>query len=224
MITQTLAPIDATNSAGRCWNDVVKRAFDIAGATFGLIVLSPILAGIALAIKITDPGPIFYRGIRTGRYGKPFRIYKFRSMVVNAEQCGGTTTGQSDSRITRVGSFLRKYKFDELPQLINVLVGDMSFVGPRPEVAEYTNQYNQEEQRILSVRPGITDYSSIEFHDLQQVVGHEAPDETYRNRVLPRKMELRLRYAREQSFLGDMKILLLTFWVLFARSIKKVNE
>ena len=133
---------------------------DILGSLVGLALLSPVLMGLALAVKLGDFGPVFYRGVRTGRFGKRFRIFKFRTMVVDAEHRGGTTTGRNDSRITPLGRFLRRHKLDELPQLINVLLGDMSFVGPRPEVAEYTEQYSDEERAILSVRPGITDLSS----------------------------------------------------------------
>ena len=181
-------------------------------AIAGLAVLWPLLLLVAAAVKATSAGPVFYRGVRTGRRGEPFRIFKFRTMVLRAEQLGGTTTGANDPRVTPLGAILRKYKLDELPQLFNVLKGDMSFVGPRPEVAEYTGQYTADQRRILSVRPGITDLSSLEFRDLQEVVGAHDPDETYRRKVLPRKIDLRLRYVDEQSFLTDSRILLRTVW------------
>jgi lipopolysaccharide/colanic/teichoic acid biosynthesis glycosyltransferase len=202
-----------------CWAAIAKRTTDIAGAAIGLAVFSPLLAGIALAVRLGSPGPIFYRGTRSGRYGKPFRILKFRSMVVNAEQIGSPTTGKNDPRITGVGHVLRRYKLDELPQLINVLVGDMSFVGPRPEVVEYTNRYTAEECAIFSVRPGITDLACLEFHDLQEVVGSTDPEQVYRTDVLPCKTALRLKYVRDQSLLGDLRILMRTVWLVLTKSL-----
>lgn len=197
---------------------VVKRIVDVAVALTGLLLLAPVYLLIAAAVKLSSPGPVFYRGIRTGCHGRPFRIYKFRSMIVDGELRGGTTTGQNDPRVTRVGAFLRNYKFDELPQLLNVLIGDMSLVGPRPEVPEYTDLYSPDERRILSVRPGITDLASLEFHDLQSAVGGKDPDQIYRERVLPRKNKLRLRYVDTQSLIGDLRILLRTIAQLTARS------
>lgn len=197
-----------------------KRAFDVAFSVLGLLALCPLLLLIAAVVKLGTPGPVFYRGARTGRFGKPFRIFKFRTMVVDAEQVGGTTTGKDDPRITRVGRLLRKYKLDELPQLLNVLCGDMSFVGPRPEVAEYTDAYSQEERAILDVRPGITDLSSLRFADLQEFVGGDDPDGAFRERVLPEKIALRLKYVRERSFLLDASILLRTFWVVLSKPFR----
>ena len=216
-MTTTVHPRDISAPQSSLSGRVAKRVFDIFFAILGIIFLSPVLLAIAIAVKITSPGSVFYRGTRTGRYGKPFRIYKFRSMIVDAETAGGTTTGQNDPRITSIGGILRKYKFDEFPQLFNVLFGDMSFVGPRPEVAEYTDNYTEEEQAILSVRPGVTDYSSLEFHDLQAVVGGEDPDENYRRNVLPEKLRLRMKYVREQSFWGDMRILGRTVLLLLSK-------
>lgn len=190
--------------------EIVKRLFDVVLASIGLLLLSPLLVCIASVIRLTSKGPVFYRGVRTGRYGKPFRVFKFRSMVVDAEQLGGTTTGKDDPRVTKIGCLLRKYKLDELPQLLNVLMGDMSFVGPRPEVQEYTDAFSEEEQRILSVRPGITDFASMEFSDLQEAVGTEDPDLVFREKILPRKNELRLEYVDSQSFFGDLLILMKT--------------
>ena len=183
----------------------------------------PLLFLVAVAVKLSSPGPVFYRGLRTGRHGVPFRLFKFRTMVVDAESKGGTTTGKNDPRVTRWGSFLRKYKLDELPQLFNVLRGDMSLVGPRPEVAEYTDRFSEEERQILSVRPGITDYSSLEFSDLQAVVGDKDVDETFRKLVLPRKNALRLKYVREASFWVDLRILAATFWLLFSKPLRAVS-
>jgi lipopolysaccharide/colanic/teichoic acid biosynthesis glycosyltransferase len=200
---------------------MVKRGLDVCLALLGLAVLWPVLLACAIAVKRDSVGPIFYRGSRTGLHGKPFRIWKFRSMVIDAEDRGGTTTGGDDPRITRVGRVLRKYKLDELPQLWNVLRGDMSFVGPRPEVAEYTDLYTLDERRILDVRPGITDLSSIEFSDLQAHVGIEDPDETYRRVVLPRKNRLRLQYVDQQSLSLDLEILVRTVALVASRPLRK---
>lgn len=203
---------------------MIKRIFDIAFALAGIIALFPLMCAIAFAIKLTSRGPIFYRGVRTGMYGKPFRIYKFRSMVANAEAVGGTTTGASDSRITHVGHILRRYKLDELPQLFNVLTGTMSLVGPRPEVPEYTERYTDEEQAILSVRPGITDLASLRFNDLQSFVGAIDPDQAYQTYVLPEKNRLRLEYVRRKSFWLDLQILARTIYLvagkLFSVSVR----
>jgi lipopolysaccharide/colanic/teichoic acid biosynthesis glycosyltransferase len=139
----------------------MKRLFDIIFSLFGLIVLFPLLFALAILIKREDGAPVFYRGVRVGQYGKPFRIFKFRTMVVNAENIGGPSTADDDPRITGIGKFIRKYKLDELPQLINVLKGEMSVVGPRPEVPFYVNMFTEEEKAILSVRPGITDWASL---------------------------------------------------------------
>ena len=183
-----------------------KRLFDIASSTIGLIVLSPALALIAISIGISSPGPIFYRGVRTGRYGKPFRILKFRTMVVDAEKLGGPSTGKDDPRVTRIGRFLRRHKLDELPNLVCVLRGQMSIVGPRPEVPEYTRLYEGEEELILSIRPGITDLSSLRFIDLAEQIGSDNIDRNFESRVLPVKNQLRVKYVREWSFGSDMKI------------------
>ncbi len=203
------------------WKNCFKRIFDVILSLFGLVIISPILITVALIIKITSPGPVFYRGVRTGLHYKSFRIFKFRSMVVNAEQVGGTTTKDKDPRITWIGAIIRKYKIDELPQLLNVLKGDMSFVGPRPEVAEYTDIYTEEEKAILSVRPGITDFSSIKFVDLQAHVGSGDADKVFRNEILPEKNRLRLKYVHECSFLVDIKILLWTTLLILAKPFKR---
>lgn len=199
---------------------MAKRLLDVFLAIAGLAVLWPVLLACAIAVKLGSPGPVFYRGVRTGLHGRPFRIWKFRSMVVDAESRGGTTTGSGDARVTAVGQLLRHSKLDELPQLFNVLVGDMSFVGPRPEVAEYTSQYTPEERRILDVRPGITDLASIEFNDLQAYVGTEDPDGMYRRQVLPRKNQLRLRYVNEQSLALDAAILFRTVSLVLCRPLR----
>ena len=175
-----------------------------------LIVLSPVLVFLALIIKCESRGPIFYRGIRSGLNGTPFRILKFRTMVPDAEKIGGPSTGLNDPRLTRTGAFLRKYKLDELPQFINVLSGTMSIVGPRPQVEQYTKLYNDEEKVILSVKPGITDYASLHFINLDQLLGDHNVDDRYRQEIEPVKNRLRIKYATEQSFLVDCKIILHT--------------
>ena len=187
-----------------------KRIFDILVSLFGIVCLAPLLLLIALAVKLDSKGSVLYQGVRTGLRGKPFHIFKFRTMVEGAEKLGGGTTALEDSRITTLGVLLRKYKLDELPQLFNVLLGQMSIVGPRPELPLYTEQYDQEEQLILSVRPGITDPSSLEFIALDEIVGRENADRVFETEVLPKKNRLRLQYVRDQSFVGDLKLIFLT--------------
>ena len=201
-----------------------KRLIDILLAVIGLVFIWPILFVCAVAVKLSSPGPVLYLGKRTGRYGVPFKIFKFRSMREDAERTGGTTTGKNDTRITSAGKFLRKYKLDELPQLFNVLRGEMSFVGPRPEVAEYTEMYSVEEQEILSVRPGITDLSSLTFSDLQSHVGSENPDEAFRRYLLPQKNRLRLKYAREHTISMDFIILMKTVLLVVGKPLKSLTQ
>jgi lipopolysaccharide/colanic/teichoic acid biosynthesis glycosyltransferase len=189
--------------------EIAKRTFDITAALGGIILVSPLMFFIALLIKCTSPGPIFYRGVRTGRFGISFHIIKFRSMIVNADQGSGTTS-RNDPRVTSFGNVLRRYKLDELPQLFNVLVGNMSFVGPRPELFQYTCQYKGEEKLILAVRPGITDYSSIQFSDLNEMINDEDPDTSFETKVLPEKNRLRLQYAKECNFWLDIRLILQT--------------
>jgi lipopolysaccharide/colanic/teichoic acid biosynthesis glycosyltransferase len=193
--------------------DAFKRLFDLSLTLVGLVLLAPVLAAIAVAIKLDSRGPIFYLGERVGLHGKKFRIYKFRTMCANAESLG-TTTADKDPRITRVGRFLRKYKLDELPQLVNVLKGEMSLVGPRPEVEEHTREYNEEEKLILTLLPGITDYSSLRFVNLGKVLGSEDAHQVFLTRYRAEKNQLRLKYVRNRSFRQDMRILLLTLLTL----------
>lgn len=190
---------------------MMKRSFDVLFGLAGLIVLSPLMAVIASLIKMDSEGPVFYRGVRTGLHGKPFRIFKFRTMVAHAERLGGPSTALNDPRITKVGRFLRKYKLDELPQLINILINDMSFVGPRPQVEKYTRLYDEQENIILNVKPGLTDYASIYYIHLDVLLGDENVDEKYIREIEPHKNRLRIQYVKEQSFLRDMKILAMTF-------------
>jgi lipopolysaccharide/colanic/teichoic acid biosynthesis glycosyltransferase len=193
-----------------------KRAFDVLASMAALIFLSPLLLVLAVGVKLSSPGPVFFRGIRTGLHGKPFRILKFRTMVVDAALIGGPSTGRDDPRVTRFGAFLRRFKLDELPNLACVLTGRMSIVGPRPEVPQYTSLYEGEEKLILSVRPGITDYSSIRFIDLASHIGSEDVDAVFESRVLPVKNRLRVQYVKEWSFWTDMKIIGSTLLKLLA--------
>ncbi|MGA3208998.1 MAG: sugar transferase [Syntrophales bacterium] len=203
----------------------MKRLFDIVCSSIGLLLMSPILFAVALMIKKEDRGPVLYRGVRLGRKGKPFKIFKFRTMVVNAERIGGYSTADDDPRITRVGKFLRKYKLDELPQLINVLKGEMSLVGPRPEVKYYTDQLTEEERAILSVRPGITDWASIWNADEGELLaGAEDPDKAYEELIRPTKLQLQLKYVREQSFWIDLKIVFLTILAIVRPGSKAVTD
>jgi len=190
---------------------MVKRLFDVSAVAIGIVLLSPLLFWLAWRIKSEDGGPVFYRGERVGLHGKPFRIFKFRTMVVDAEKIGGSSTSDDDSRITKVGRFLRKYKLDELPQLINVLFGEMSLVGPRPEVKKFTDMYTDDEKVILSVRPGITDWASLWNPDEGALLkGSVDPDKDYMENIRPEKIRLQLKYVRERSFWTDLKIIFLT--------------
>ena len=188
-----------------------KRLFDIVVSAVGLALLSPVLLLIAWRIKSKDGGPVYYRGERVGLHGKIFHIFKFRTMVVDAEKMGALSTSDDDQRITRIGKILRKYKLDELPQLINVLIGDMSLVGPRPEVKKFTDLYTEEETVILNVRPGITDWASIWNPDEGALLaGSTDPDRDYVEKIRPEKIRLQLKYVREQSLLTDIRIIFLT--------------
>jgi len=197
---------------------MIKRLFDFLCSLFGLVILSPVLLVCGVIIMVTSSGPVFYRGERVGLHGKIFRTFKFRSMVVNAELKGGSSTHESDSRITEIGAFLRKFKFDELPQLFNVLFGDMSFVGPRPEVKKFVDMYTPEEKIILTVRPGITDWSSIKFHNEGEIItasGIADADEAYAKLIRPEKLRLQMKYVRERTLLIDIKIIIDTILTLF---------
>jgi lipopolysaccharide/colanic/teichoic acid biosynthesis glycosyltransferase len=190
---------------------MLKGSFDLAVSLMGIIAISPLLILISLWIKLDSPGPVFYRGVRVGLHGRPFRIYKFRSMVINADRIGGPSTAGDDPRITRAGKLIRKYKLDELPQLINVLKGEMSLVGPRPEVQVYVDMYTEEEKAILGIRPGITDWASLWNPDEGAVLaGSHDPEKTYMEVIRPGKIRLQLLYARKQSFWVDIKILMAT--------------
>lgn len=186
----------------------MKRAIDLLVSSVGLIVLSPVLAALALWIKLDSAGPVFHRGLRVGRDETSFRMIKFRSMVHDAHLIGGTSTPEDDPRITRAGKFLRKYKLDELPQLLNVFRGEMSLVGPRPQVPWAVDLYTPEEKTILRVKPGITDYASLRFRDEGEILrGSTDPDKDYMEKIHPEKMRLSLEYARTHSTWLDCKIM-----------------
>ena len=196
---------------------MIKRIFDTFFSFFGLILTSPLFAIIAILIKLDSKGPVFYRGVRIGQFGKQFKIFKFRTMVEKAEELGGPSTAADDPRLTKFGRFLRKYKFDELPQLINVLKGEMSLVGPRPEVKMYVDTMTKEEKDIiLSVRPGITDLASLwDFHEGEVLKGSPDPEKTYMEKIRPKKIQLQLEYIKNRSFLLDLKIIFKTISKLF---------
>ena len=191
-------------------NSVSKRALDLTMAAIGLLLFAPLLIVVAILIKSDSTGPIFYRGIRMGQHGRRFRVWKFRSMFVDSAALA-SSTAKNDPRITKVGRWIRRYKIDELPELINVLKGEMSLVGPRPEVPKYTDQYKGEEGIILSVLPGITDYSSIRFIQLGDELGEGDPDEAFERLVLPTKNELRIQYVKDRGLWLDLKLIVLTF-------------
>ena len=196
-----------------------KRLFDIVFALLGLALTLPLFAVIAFLIKRDSEGPVFYRAPRVGKDGKPFKMLKFRTMVANADKIGGPSTANDDPRITRVGRFLRRYKLDELPQLINVLKGEMSFVGPRPEVQQYVDMYTEEEKAILTVKPGITDWASLWNSDEGAVLaGSPDPEKAYLELIRPTKVKLQLEYVRKRSFLTDLGILLRTVMAVVCRS------
>ena len=202
------------------YNRIFKRCLDFIIALIAIVVLSPLIFLFSLAVLVDSGLPIFYTPLRCGYKGKPFKIIKYRTMVKNADKIGGGTTALNDPRITRVGSVLRKVKADEIVQIFNVLTGTMSFVGPRPELLQYTEQYTEEENVILEVRPGITDYSSLEFINLDEIVGGENADEMYEKFVLKRKNQLRIKYAEEVSLKTDFIILFKTVWCVLEKFIK----
>jgi len=194
------------------YNNSVKRIVDFFLSTVILLAISPIIFFVAVSIFLEDGFPIFYSAERGGLKGTIFKIYKFRSMVKNADAIGGGTTALNDARITKVGEIIRKLKIDEFPNLINVVKGEMSFIGPRPELLRYTEQYIGTEKTIFEVRPGMTDYSSIEFINLDEIVGNVNQDAAYEKLVLPTKNKLRVKYAATVSFTNDVKLFVLTIY------------
>jgi len=193
-----------------------KRGLDIVGSVFGLVLLSPLLVAIAVAIKIDSPGPIFFRQSRVGKNNRLFSIFKFRSMTVDAPRRGSALTIQADKRITRAGRFLRRSKLDELPQFLNVLAGDMALVGPRPEVPQFMDFYTPEQRStIVSVRPGMTDYAAILFRDENSLLDQGGdPIEIYRRQIMPIKFAYYERYTREIGIVTDLRLILATTLLL----------
>jgi len=190
---------------------MIKRIFDISVSLIALILFLPFFVILAILITIDSKGGIFYKQQRIGRNEQPFLMYKFRTMFTDADKKGLLTVGNHDNRITRMGYFLRKYKLDELPQLWNVLLGDMSLVGPRPEVKRYVDLYNTQQRQVFNIRPGLTDYASFDFINENELLAKSKnPEETYIQEILPKKLELSLQYIREMSFFTDIKIILKT--------------
>jgi len=204
----------------------MKRLLDIVLASLALVALSPLFFIVALLIKLDSPGPVFFRGVRVGRFGKPFRIYKFRTMIANAEKMGGPSTAADDQRITRVGKWIRRFNLDELPQFINVLKGEMSIVGPRPEVPQYVELFSEEEKAILSVKPGITDWATLWVRDEGKILeGSPDPEKAYMEKIWPEKHRLALEYVDRQSLWIDLQIMFLTLKVhLFDRFKAKARR
>lgn len=193
----------------------MKRLFDVIASGCGLLVLSPILIIVAIWIKLDSEGPVFYRQVRVGRYNKDFRIFKFRSMRIGSDKGSLVTIGGRDPRITRSGYFIRKFKIDELPQLFNVFIGDMSLVGPRPEVRHYVDYWTSEQMRVLDVRPGITDPASIRFRNENELLAKsEDPEKYYIDVIMQEKIKLYLEYVDNVSFWYDIRLIFRTFWVI----------
>ncbi len=193
---------------------MAKRVADVLFSSVGLIVLSPIFLVIALLIKLDSPGRVFFRGVRAGRYGRPFKIFKFRTMVDRARQLGSAITTGDDARITRVGRVLRRYKLDELPQLINVFTGEMSLVGPRPEDPYYVALYTPEQRRVLSVRPGITSPASLHYRDEASLLHGEGWEQVYIGQIMPHKLQIELDYIATSNLLTDFQLIFQTFRAL----------
>ena len=193
------------------------RFFDILLSSIGLIVLFPIFLILSIWIKLDSKGPVFYNQNRVGKNNYDFMLYKFRSMITDADKKGLLiTVGGKDPRVTKSGYFIRKYKLDELPQLINVFKGNMSLVGPRPEVRKYVDMYNDEQRKVLSIRPGITDYASIEYMDENRILGEsQDPEKSYVEFIMPEKIEFNMRYIENQSVGEYLKIIFMTIWKIF---------
>ena len=193
----------------------MKRPFDIIVSIFALLILSPLLLLTSILIKLTSPGPVFYRAKRVGKDGVPFKLYKFRSMTVAADEVGPKITAQGDIRVTPVGRWLRRLKIDELPQFINVLKGEMSVVGPRPEDPDYVNAYTPEQRRVLQVRPGVTSPASVCYRHEEQLLSGDDWEEKYIDEILPKKLQIELDYLRKRTLFTDLKIIWDTFVALF---------
>lgn len=199
----------------------MKRLFDMIASGLGLLILSPLFLVLAVWIKLDSPGPVFYRQVRVGRNNKDFRIYKFRSMRVGADSGSMVTIGTRDPRVTRLGYYIRKYRLDELPQLINVLVGDMSLVGPRPEVRHYVDYWTPEQMHVLDVRPGITDPASIKFYNENELMEKaEDPEKYYIEVIMQEKIKLYLEYVQNHTFWGDIGLILKTLRLIVSSPSK----
>lgn len=212
--------IPHTPSSASAWScadwagEWLKRLMDLVLSTLTLTILLPLFAGVAAMIKLDGPGPVFFRQVRVGRWGRSFRVFKFRTMVMHADELGGPSTPRGDPRITRVGRVLRRLNLDELPQLVNVLMGDMSIVGPRPEVPQYVALFSEDEKAILTVKPGITDWATLWIrNEGQRLAGSPDPERTYLEEIWPVKHRLALEYVRNRSLWVDLKIILLTLRV-----------
>lgn len=196
----------------------MKRLFDIVASSLGLLVLSPLFLILSIWIKTDSSGPVFYRQVRVGLHGKDFKLFKFRSMRVGSDKKGLITIGGRDPRVTCSGYFIRKYKLDEIPQLINVLIGDMSLVGPRPEVRKYVDMYTAEQLNVLNVRPGITDLASIRYRNENELLGKaENPEKHYIDIIMQDKLRINLEYVASHSFISDIKLIFNTLWNIFAK-------
>ncbi len=219
-IKEEALTVDQITGYTGSYNRIFKRVIDLLLALIFLIILTPIYIVISILIIIETGTPIIYKADRGGYKGKPFKIYKFRTMIKDADIIGGGTTALNDSRITKVGQFLRHTKLDETTQLLNIIKGEMSFVGPRPELLKYTSRYTGTENFILEVRPGITDYSSLEFINLDEIVGGKNADEMYEKYVLKRKNQLRIKYAATVSITTDAKLFILTILRVLKKGVK----
>lgn len=198
------------------YRNCLKRTFDILFSSIGLLMLLPVFLVMAVWIKADSEGPVFYRQVRVGMHGKLFRIFKFRSMRLGSDKASQITIGERDSRITRSGIIIRKYKLDELPQLINVFTGDMSFVGPRPEVPKYVDLYTEVQRHVLDVRPGITDMASIKYINENELLGKaNNPEDYYIHTIMPDKLSINLEYVKNNSFMDDVTIIFKTLSKIF---------
>jgi lipopolysaccharide/colanic/teichoic acid biosynthesis glycosyltransferase len=195
---------------------MLKRFFDLILSLMGLLITVPILFLITILIKISSSGPVFYKQVRVGKNNKDFEIFKFRTMHLNADKKGLLTVGGRDPRVTSIGYYLRKFKLDELPQLINVFKGDMSFVGPRPEVRQFVNLYSEIQKKVLNVKPGITDLASIEFRNENEILSKEEdPKQYYIDYIMPKKLEINLKYINQRNLLKDFVVIIKTIKVIF---------
>lgn len=217
MISNTSSRISRKSSPNK-HVDLLKRTFDLLASSLGLLLLSPLFLVLAIWIKFDSRGPVFYRQVRVGKGNRDFRLFKFRSMRVGSDKKGLITVGGHDPRITRSGYYIRKYKLDELPQLINVFTGDMSLVGPRPEVRKYVDLYTPEQMHVLDVRPGITDLASIRYRNENELLEKvDDPDQYYTDVIMQDKLQLNLEYVQKQSFWFDLQLIFKTFWEIIRR-------